>query len=96
MIPAMSRVRRTIRDDVHNGYDVPPDDARARGALEADRGDEVGVAQRDGSRRGAMRAYGEPGGDRGSRNDRVLDPVTERGDERERQDQARKRRETRR
>ena len=72
-------------------HDVAPDDARARGALQADRSDEIGVAH--GQRLGARDpGIGRPGGDR-DRDDRVLDAGAERRDEGERQDQARKREE---
>ena len=83
----MSRVRRTISEEVHKRRDVEQDDAQRRGALHPGGGDEVALA--DGQRLGPGEAgVGRPGGDRDG-DDRVLDARAECRDEGQRQDQAR-------
>ena len=87
MMPAMSRVTRTISEERQSGTTWREDDARRRGALQLHGGDEVGVADRQ--RLGARDAgIGRPGRD-GDGDDGVLDAGPKRGDEGQRQDQPR-------
>ena len=91
MMPAMSRVTRTIIEEVQSGSTWRRMMRALRGALHAHGVDELGVAE--GQRLGAGDArIGRPGGD-GDGDDRVLDAGPERGDEGQRQDQLRHRQE---
>jgi hypothetical protein len=88
MMPAMSSVTRTMTRGQAQRHDVAQHDAPGEAPISLHGGDVVGLADRQ--RLGAGDAgIGRPGGD-GDRDHRVLDARPERGDEGQRQDQARK------